>query len=160
MIRIRRTDQSNPGFKQLVALLDKELAIRDGDDHAFYDQFNRIDNLDCVVLAEDDETPLGCGAFKELDQNMVEVKRMFVLEVQRGRGIAKTILAELEAWASEKGYAGIRLETGKKQPEAMALYQAAGYQKIPNYGPYAGIENSVCFEKAISGTGHEMSSTS
>ena len=150
-MRLLRTDQKNGGFKQLVALLDKELAIRDGEDHDFYHQFNKIDNLDSVVLVEEDGIPLGCGAFKELGQNVVEVKRMFVLEVHRGRGIAKKVLAELEAWASEKGYSRIKLETGKKQPEAMALYKVAGYQEIPNYGPYSGIENSVCFEKTIVG---------
>ncbi len=58
-------------------------------------------------------------------------------------------LAELEKWAAELGYNKCVLETGKKQPEAIALYKRSGYKIIPNYGQYIGIENSVCFEKAI-----------
>ena len=67
----------------------------------------------------------------------------------RGKGIASRILNELENWASELRYDKCILETGKRQPEAISLYQRNGYKLIPNYGQYAGVENSVCFEKQI-----------
>jgi putative acetyltransferase len=67
----------------------------------------------------------------------------------RGKGIAAQILNELEKWAKELNYKKCVLETGHKQPEAIALYKKNGYKQIPNYGQYIGIENSVCFEKLL-----------
>jgi len=74
---------------------------------------------------------------------------MFTPVMYRGKGVAMNILSELEKWAKELGYKKCVLETGKKQPEAIALYKKSQYQIIPNYGQYVGIENSVCFEKMI-----------
>jgi putative acetyltransferase len=149
MLHLIRTDQDHEGFIALVNLLDKELSIRDGEDHAFYNQFNGIEGLNHVVLAEQDGIFLGCGAFKPLDHDAVEIKRMFVEGNNRSKGVASLVLKELEIWAAQEGYKKCRLETGKKQPEAIALYQKRGYEKIPNYGPYVGVENSVCFQKKI-----------
>ena len=149
MPKIIRTTSDNPDFRHLVALLDQDLAIRDGDDHAFYAQFNKVDSIRHAVVAYEDESPVGCGAFKSFDENTVEIKRMFVQPELRGRGIAAAILTELEAWASESGFARCVLETGKKQPEAIRLYQKSGFRTIPNYGQYARVENSVCMEKII-----------
>lgn len=144
-----RTDSSNPDFVALVQLLDAELAIRDGDDHAFYHQFNKIYHIRHVVLVVEDGRPVACGAFKEFAPDTVEIKRMFTLPEARGRGIAARILAELEAWAAELSYKKCVLETGINQPEAIALYRKCAYRQIPNYGQYAGVDTSLCFEKRI-----------
>lgn len=149
MVKVIRTDSDNPHFRELVKLLDHDLAIRDGADHAFYDQFNKIDAIKHAVVAYMDETPVACGAFKAFAKDTAEIKRMFVLEKRRGQGIASIVLTELESWASELGLLELVLETGKAQPEAIRLYQKSGYQVIPNYGQYAGIENSVCMKKSI-----------
>jgi putative acetyltransferase len=149
MLTLYRTDAFDPDFVQLVGLLDRELAERDGDEHSFYQQFNHIDRLGYVVLIKDNGRAIGCGAIKDLDGEAMEVKRMFVLAAQRGRGVAGSVLAELEKWALELGYTSCRLETGKRQPEAIALYKRQGYQIIPNYGQYAEVENSICFEKIL-----------
>ena len=148
-IELVRTEASDPDFQKLVAELDAELAVRDGDEHAFYDQFNKIDAIRHVVLAFENGVPVGCGAFKPFPENSVEVKRMFVPVDMRGRGIASAILAGLENWAAELGFEKCVLETGKKQPEAIALYLKNGYRVVPNFGQYAGVENSVCFEKGL-----------
>ncbi len=74
---------------------------------------------------------------------------MFVLPEYRGHGIGLNILKELELWAAEECYAACILETGKKQPEAIYLYQKAGYSIIPNYGQYENVENSVCMMKHL-----------
>ncbi len=74
---------------------------------------------------------------------------MYVDPDFRGEGMAQTLLTALEYWAARLGYAKIRLETGKGQPEAIALYQKVGYSVIPNYGPYKKLENSICMEKGI-----------
>jgi len=143
------TDSTNPDFVALVRLLDAELAIRDGDDHDFYHQFNQIDAIKHVVLAVENGRPVACGAFKEFAPDTVEIKRMFTLPEARGRGIAARILAELEAWAAELSYKKCVLETGINQPEAIALYRKCAYRQIPNYGQYAGVDTSLCFEKRI-----------
>ncbi|MBK9013435.1 MAG: GNAT family N-acetyltransferase [Saprospiraceae bacterium] len=149
MLHLKRTDSSDPDFISLVRLLDADLAIRDGEDHAFYAQYNKVDSIRHVVVVYKGAMPVGCGAFKSFGESTVEIKRMFVLPELRGWGIAGAILFELEAWAGESGYARCVLETGKKQPEAIRLYEKSGYETIPNFGQYAGVENSVCMEKII-----------
>ena len=74
---------------------------------------------------------------------------MYVSPASRGKSFAFQILTELEVWAKELGMSKTVLETGQKQPEAIALYFKAGYLRTPNYGQYIGIENSLCFEKIL-----------
>lgn len=149
MLKIIRTDSENTDFQALVRLLDEDLAIRDGDLHGFYAQFNKIDAIKNVVVAYRNETAVGCGAFKKFDDESVEIKRMFVRPENRGKGIAGEVLAELETWAGELDFIFAVLETGKKQPEAVRLYEKSGYRLIPNYGQYEGLENSVCLKKSL-----------
>ncbi|WBV59796.1 GNAT family N-acetyltransferase [Chryseobacterium camelliae] len=146
---IKRTDSSNSDFQHLVQFLDQDLAIRDGDEHSFYHQFNSIDLLKNCVLFYVNEKPVACGAFKKFDEETVEIKRMFVQPEYRGNGYASKILNELELWAKSEGYKFGVLETGLKQPEAIALYKKNGYHLIPNYGQYIGVENSVCYKKEL-----------
>lgn len=146
---IKRTDSENIDFQMLVRELDKDLAVRDGDEHSFYAQYNKIDSLNYVVVVYENEEAIGCGAIKKFDNERMEVKRMFVPPEKRGNGIASLILKELEEWANELGFTKCILETGKKQPEAIALYRKNNYKIISNYGQYAGVENSVCFEKNL-----------
>ena len=146
---IRRVTSADADFVMLVRLLDAELAERDGADHPFYAQFNKIDSIKHVVLALEDGVPVGCGAIKGFGPGTMEVKRMFVVPERRGTGVATMVLAELERWAIELGASRCILETGKKQPEAIALYGKNGYSIIANYGQYAGVENSVCFAKVL-----------
>jgi putative acetyltransferase len=149
MITFKRTDSTHPDFAGLVKLLDADLAVRDGADHAFYSQFNKIDKIKNAIVAFDGDSPIGCGAIKEFDSSTMEVKRMFTLPEYRGRGVASHVLNELEKWAGELGYSRCVLETGKRQPEAIALYHKEGYRVIENYGQYKGMENSVCFDKSL-----------
>lgn len=149
MIRLLRTNSDNPDFVALVKQLDAYLAVIDGEDHAFYDQFNKIDKIRHVVVAYFNNQPMACGAIKEYMSNAMEVKRMYTSAESRGMGMATQILTELENWSGELGYQKCVLETGKRQEDAIALYQKNGYLLIPNYGQYATIANSVCFEKAL-----------
>ena len=149
MIRIVRTDSEDSDFIKLVAELDGDLAFRDGEEHGFYAQFNKIDNIKYVVVAYDDDTPIACGAIKQYAPDAMEVKRMYTLPERRGEGTATKILNALESWALELGYEKCMLETGKRQPEAIQLYKKNGYEVIPNFGQYIGVENSVCFEKNL-----------
>ena len=149
MATLLRTDSDNPDFRQLVTLLDAYLAEKDGDEHAFYHQYNKVDMLKQVIVAYVDGKAAGCGAIKPFSDSEMEVKRMYVLPDFRSQGIAKNILSELEAWAKQLGFKSCVLETGKRQTEAVALYPKCGYHIIPNYGQYAGMENSVCMKKQL-----------
>lgn len=149
VLNIIRTDSTNSDFIELVRLLDKDLAIRDGDDHAFYAQFNKTSLLSYALVAYVKNEPVACGALKAFGPATMEVKRMFVAEPYRRMGIAHAVLRELEKWAGELGVVNLVLETGKNQPEAINLYRKAGYQVTENYGQYIGIENSVCFLRTL-----------
>jgi putative acetyltransferase len=149
--RITRTTSSNGDFISLVQLLDTELHSRYGASQAFYDQFNRVDQIKNVIILYSNEKPVGCGAFKMYSENCVEIKRMFVLGENRGKGYAFKILSELEQWAREMGYSSFVLETGINQTEAIRLYQRSGYKIIPNYGQYAGVSESICLKKISPG---------
>ena len=144
-----RTNSEDPDFRKLVEELDAELRIRDGDEHSFYAQYNKIDMIRHVILAYEDITPVGCGAIKEYTNDTMEVKRMFVPPGKRGEGIATMILKELEAWALELKFTKCILETGVKQTEAVRLYEKNYYKRIPNFGQYENVENSICFEKKL-----------
>lgn len=149
MITLVRTSSDSPEFIGLVKLLDAELSIRDGEEHSFYAQFNKIDTIRHAVVAYENGKPVGCGAIKAYSSEVMEVKRMYVCPEQRKKGIAAAILSELERWAVELSCRKCVLETGRKQPEALALYARHGYKQVENYGQYAGVENSICFEKRI-----------
>lgn len=151
MLQLVRTTSENADFRTLVQLLDQDLAARDGAEHGFYAQYNKIDLIRHVVVAYRDGAPVGCGAFKEFEPGTVEIKRMYVQPAHRQQGVAQAVLSELEKWAAELGYCTCVLETGKRQPEAIALYQRCGYALTPNYGQYVGIKNSVCMRKELAG---------
>lgn len=149
MIQLLRTDSLDKDFTTLVRQLDADLAIRDGEEHSFYAQYNKTSELKHVVVAYESGKPLACGAIKEYDPDIAEIKRMYTSPESRGKGIASGVLKALENWAVELSYKKCILETGKKQPEAIRLYEKNSYRAIPNYGQYAGVENSVCFEKIL-----------
>lgn len=149
MITLIRTDSTNKDFIHLVKHLDADLAKRDGDKHAFYNQFNAIGKIKYAVVAYENNLPVSCGAIKEYASDTIEVKRMYTLPEKRGQGIAFKILSELEIWSRELSFKKCILETGKNQSEAIRLYKKSGYIIIPNYGQYTEIENSVCFEKEL-----------
>ena len=149
MITVERTTTDNQDFEKLVLKLDTFLAILDGEDHAFYAQFNKSSSLKNAVIAYENKIAVAIGAYKEYDSETVEMKRMYTLPEYRKKGIASTILSELEFWAKEENYKIAILETGVLQNEAIALYQKLGYVITENYGQYIGVENSVCMKKKM-----------
>ena len=150
-MNLLRTTPAHPEYERLIVALDRDLAVTDGEDHAFYSQFNKSDDIHHVVLLLDHGTGLACGALKKFDDRTMEVKRMFTAADARGRGLAGKILTELEHWAAELGYHRLVLETGTRQSAAIRLYAKHGYSHMSeNYGQYAGVENSICFEKHLS----------
>ena len=111
-----------------------------------------------VYLIAYDETgrPLATGGWRAQDKNGegnedgdAELKRMFVVEAMRGRGLARRMLTALEADARAAGRRRMVLETGTKQPEAIALYTSSGYEPCVKFGYYRHYESSRCFAKAL-----------
>ena len=149
MVEVVRTNSSNLDFKNMVELLDEYLSVIDGDEHFFYDKFNQIDNLDNVVVLYQYGEPVACGAIKQIESEIAEVKRMYTMPQFRGYGFAKSVLMELEKWAKELGFQKCVLETGKRMNDAVEFYKRCNYKIIPNYGQYVGIGNSICFEKVL-----------
>ncbi len=145
-MKIKRTNSSDPDFIFLVKQLDLFLSDYNGDADDFYREFNQIKLDNCVIVYIDDQ-PVGCGAFKIIDTEIVEIKRMFTLPEFRNRNVGGTMLEELEKWAFEIGYNTFILETGSQLYNAIKLYQKMGYKITDNYGQYKGNDKSVCFMK-------------
>lgn len=150
MIDIKRTSTEDPDFCNLIGLLDKDLWSRYPKTQQNYTAHNMIECDAKVVVVYLDGMPAGCGCYRETEEpETVEIKRMYVLERARGKGLASTVLQELEQWAAAAGQRAAILETGVNQPEAIALYAKLGYRRIANYGPYAGNPESVCMGKDL-----------
>jgi GNAT superfamily N-acetyltransferase len=96
-----------------------------------------------------DGEPVACGAYRRHEDEVAEIKRMYVRADRRRRGIARELLAQLEARAAESGYVRAVLETGTAQPEALALYPSAGWTPIPGYGHYKWSLENRCFTKDL-----------
>lgn len=143
-----KTTSENPDFQKLTRMFDDYLVEIDGDEKDFFAQYNQI-YLDHVIIYYEEGQALGCGAFKPYEGDVAEIKRMFVLPEKRGKGIARGILNELELWAKARGFNACLLETSNKLSSAIALYHAAGYAIVPNYGQYQGVASSVCMKKTI-----------
>ena len=148
MLTFTRTTSDNPDFQKLTALFDEYLIDIDGDEKDFFAQYNQI-YIDNVIVCYQNDIAIGCGAFKKSDTQVAEIKRMFVPIENRGKGIALKILSELEVWARELNHTSCILETSFKLENAIALYKKLGYEFIPNYEPYIGVESSVCMKKIL-----------
>lgn len=148
-IELRPADAESSDFAILARALDADLCRRYGSDQADYDGHNVLGLDASVVIAYIDGVPVGCGALRSYDPDRGELKRMFVDEAHRGRGVARVVLGALEELARVRGYRSVLLETGILQTEAIALYSSAGYERVDNYGPYLGMSFSVCFAKPL-----------
>ena len=147
-MKLLKTNSNNSDFQKLTRLFDDYLVEIDGDEKDFFAQYNQI-YIDNVIVCYEDEIAVGCGAFKEYEPTVAEIKRMFVLPEKRGKGIASTVLNALEIWAKENGFQDAILETSNQLTNAISLYQKSGYEIIPNYGQYIDVESSVCMKKIL-----------
>jgi GNAT superfamily N-acetyltransferase len=128
-------DERYPGGdgNVLVALSAREFCSPDGE----------------FVVAWDGAVAVGCGGIRRVDGDTAEIKRMYVVPAARGLGISSAILRALEDAARRLEFRTLILETGVNQPEAMALYQRAGYSPMPCFEPYTHVRLSRCFTKAL-----------
>lgn len=148
-MKIERVSSTNKYFIELIRKLDVELHNRYSSQQFTYDKHNLIDPINTAIIGCIDDRPVACGCFKIVDDRTVEIKRMYVVDDLRRKGLSKRVLQALENWSAELGYSTAILETGKGQPEAIGLYKKCGYEIIDNYGPYKNLDNSICMKKAI-----------
>lgn len=151
VLHCKKTTAADPDFQMLVALLDHELWHELKEDQATYDQYNKVSDIQTVVVVYDGNEPVACGCFKRVDESTVEIKRMFVRKDYRGKGLSKQVLTQLEQWAVSLGYRFAILDTSIHFTTAKRLYQSSGYEVIPNYPPYVGLSESVCMKKRLTG---------
>jgi len=145
------TDGSNPDFIELCRGLDDFLNDVSGGEEkrSKYIQYNMLKDINDAIVVYHKNLPIGCASFKKYDSLTAEVKRVFIKEEFRGRGISKFLMAELEKHAKIKGYKYLILETGEPLVNAMALYRSIGYEITPNYGKYADMPESICMKKGL-----------
>lgn len=147
---VRPEPMDGPVGRRLLAGLDADLNARYGDEETVDthpDEFCPPDGLFLVLWA--DGEPQACGGYRRIDARTAEIKRMYVRGQARGRGFARAVLAALEAAAADAGYTQMWLETGLPQPEAMALYESAGYTPVAPFGQFAGYPDQRCYGKEL-----------
>lgn len=150
-MRIEYTDGCDQNFIELCHELDDFLneIVGGEENRAEYLQYNKLDDIHDVVVAYDNDVPVGSASFKKYDNECAEVKRVFVKKEYRGRGISNKLMKMLEERAREKGFKYFILESGEPLVSAMALYRKIGYKVIPNYGQYIDMEESICMKKKL-----------
>lgn len=150
-IKYVRCDSGNKDFIENCRLLDEDLDRRVGNviERDKYKQYNLIDKMkECIVVYVDGK-PVGGGAIRTYDEESVELKRIFVRPEAQGKGIGTELVEKLIEWASELQYKKIILETGELLAESCHVYRKAGFEVIPNYGPYVNMPESLCMEKKL-----------
>jgi GNAT superfamily N-acetyltransferase len=151
-IEVRRETIASAVAHTLIMALNEELSRRypeEGANHFRLDPDEVAEGRGAFLVAYASGKPLGCGAIRRLDDDTAEIKRMYVLPSARGRGIGRAVLTALEAEARRLGAKRMVLETGERQPEALALYTKAGFSRIAAFGEYVGSPLSVCMAKEL-----------
>jgi GNAT superfamily N-acetyltransferase len=160
---LRPVPYDDPLAQYLIEQVQQEYVRRyGGRDAAVVDPAEFLPPRGVFLVAEVDGVPAGCGAWRALPSGSAEIKRVYVEPAFRRRGIAQLVVAALEEGAAAAGHAEVVLNTGREQPEALALYAELGYRPVPGYGVYACAPGAVFLGKALTapgaGTGEEESS--
>jgi GNAT superfamily N-acetyltransferase len=143
---------ASPDARRLIDALNCDISARypNPEDNFFeLDETEVADGRGAFVIAREDGAAIGCGAVRRIDEQTAEVKRMYVAPAARGKRLGAKILAELEVQARKLGITRLVLETGERQPEAIALYEREGFRRIPKFGEYIDAPLSVCFGKDL-----------
>lgn len=141
-----RCDGNNKDFIENCRLLDMDLDKRVGRviKRDKYAQFNMLDKINEAIVVYRDDKPIGAGAIRYYDDKTAELKRVFVVPDEQGNGVGTLLVGKLIEWARELGYEKMILETGELLAESCHVYKKLGFVKIPNYGAYADMPESLC----------------
>jgi GNAT superfamily N-acetyltransferase len=149
---LRTVGYTDPVAQHLVERVQQEYVVRyGGRDAAVVDPAEFSPPLGLFVVAEVDGAAAGCGGWRAHGDGVAELKRMYVEPAFRRRGIAALVLAELERSAAAAGHRHLLLNSGDRQPEALALYARAGYIPVAGYGVYADSPGAVFLGKDLFG---------
>jgi GNAT superfamily N-acetyltransferase len=147
---LRAVGYADPVAQHLIERVQQEYVVRyGGRDAAAVDPAEFSPPLGRFLVAEVDGVPAGCGGWRAQGDGVVELKRMYVEPAFRRRGIAALVLAELERSAAAAGHRHLLLNSGDRQPEALALYARAGYTPVVGYGVYADSPGAVFLGKDL-----------
>ena len=153
-VRLRAVPYEEPVAQRLVEAVQQEYVARyGGRDGAVVDSAEFEPPRGAFLVAEVDGVPVGCGAWRMHAPGVAEIKRVYVAPGLRRRGVAGVVVAALEAGAVRAGCRAIVLNSGNRQPEALALYRAAGYTPVRAYGLYADAPGAVFLGKDLPDTG-------
>lgn len=157
-MKLIHTNGEDTRFVNLCEELDQYLDQIVGKEkqQAEYNKYNNLNDIKDVILVLDGDVTAGCGSFKKYDANTAEVKRVFVKQCERRKGLSGKIMHEIENTAAEKGYSNLILETGSLLKGAQSLYKKLGFHVTENFGQYAGKNSSVCMKKDISSNEHSI----
>ena len=146
-----RCDGNNKDFIENCRLLDEDLDLRVGKiiKRDKYAQYNLIDKKNEAIVVYRGNNPIGGGSIRPYDENTVELKRVFVIPTEQGKGIGTELVSKLIEWAKELGYKKMILETGELLAESCHVYSKLGFKKIPNYGAYVDMPESLCMGKEL-----------
>lgn len=148
-IHLVSTNANSDDFVKLTNLLDKEFYEMFGDVVKRYEEFNRLKEIDHVIVLYDGIIPVACGSFKKYNNDTVEIKRVFVYKEYRQKGLATKIMRQLEKFAIKQGFVYSILETGVELKPAIALYKSLGYEIVNNYAQYEADSICVCMKKKL-----------
>ncbi len=150
-LRFVWTDGTNPDFVRFSADMEQYYNVLAGgaENRRTFITHNSLADIHHVLMVYQGTVPVGCGAWKQYDQRSAEMKRIWVPEAYRGRGIARQLIARLEENARESGFSAIILQTREACIAACALYRSLGYVRRENYPPYVDMPLAICFEKAL-----------
>jgi GNAT superfamily N-acetyltransferase len=151
-LSVHRADIQSPAARRLIEALNAELSAiypEQSTTHFRLDPAEVSTGLGAFVIASVAELPVGCGAVRRIGDGVGEIKRMYVVPSARGRGIGRALLTALEEEARPLGLSRLVLETGARQHAAMAMYERAGFSRVPAYGEYVRSPLSVCMSKDL-----------
>ena len=155
-IEIRPTPFDDPTARRIVADALADLAARYGGsgDDTPVDRTEFAPPDGRFLIAWVDGEPAGCGGWRTRagDAAVAEIKRMYTAPAYRGRGVASAVLRAIEESARAAGRRRLVLETGRRQPEAIALYAKVGYERIPNFGYYQDYPDCVSYGRDLNST--------
>ena len=149
LLELRLVESGNKNFRALVRALDGEQVERFGESARKYQPSGEEEAFERACLLIREGRAVACGAFRKLDGETAELKRIYVRPDCRRRGYARQMVEQLELQALFGGYLRMAVATGRKMPEALALYAGLGYREAPAWGDFVGDRACVCMAKEL-----------
>lgn len=148
-MHLQIVEADNKDYAMLAQKLDEYYFELVGDIQFKYAEVNKPYNMNAICVVYENDEPIGCGAWKKIDDETAEIKRIYVLPQHRRKGAASMIVTEMEKDAAKTGRRRFILETARTTMDSASLYLSLGYEEIDYYGSPAGAENCRCFKKEI-----------